>query len=88
MRSPLVAAVVVFILAFGVGAVTAQDFQTVEQREQKGALIKFDGGVSDRYGHSYFRTNPAVSSDIVLLLPSNRPIDPLAGLPRPTISLN
>jgi esterase/lipase superfamily enzyme len=30
-------------------------------------IVNFHGG-SDSYGHSYFRTNPSVSSDVVLLL--------------------
>ena len=45
-------------------------------------VINFSGE-SDRYGHSYFRTNPAVSSDLILLFKGiapgspSRPLKPL-----------
>lgn len=47
---------------------TAKDREGITSRTNIVSLIRFDGGVSDRYGHSYYRTNPGVSSDIVLLL--------------------
>ena len=47
---------------------TAREWDSLEQREESMALIRFEGGISDRYGHSYFRTNPSVSSDLILLL--------------------
>ncbi|TFH49234.1 MAG: alpha/beta hydrolase, partial [Lysobacterales bacterium] len=37
-----------------------------ETRVYKNAFIRFEGETTEGYGHSYFRTDPAVSSDIVL----------------------
>lgn len=56
----------------------------IQSRAKKITLIRFEGGPSDAYGHSYFRTNPSVSSDIILLLryeldpgTPERPLKPL-----------
>ena len=44
-------------------------------------VINFSG-TSDQYGHSYFRTNPSVSSDLILLFKGvapgspSRPLEP------------
>jgi esterase/lipase superfamily enzyme len=54
--------------------VTAEDMEVVEQRHERFAVIRFDPVGSDgeeaqdRYGHSYYRLDPRVSSDIVLML--------------------
>jgi len=54
--------------------VTAQDMDVIEQRHERVVIVLFEGGDSgeggaqDSYGHSYFRTDPRVSSDIFLLL--------------------
>ena len=42
--------------------------RTYKERGNVADLIRFPGGSSKGYGHSYFRTDPGVSSDIVLLL--------------------
>jgi esterase/lipase superfamily enzyme len=50
-------------------------------------IVRYDGyGEEDTYGHSYFRTNPSVSSDVVLDLrhgykpgSAKRPLEPLGG---------
>lgn len=48
--------------------ISAREWDNLEQHEKHTMLIRFEGGVSDKYGHSYFRTNPGVSSDLILLL--------------------
>jgi len=59
--------------------VSARDLDVVELRSERVALILFEGGDSDEgeiqgsYGHSYFRTNPRVSSDLFLMLRSGLP---------------
>ncbi len=64
---------------------SVKDKESIRERAAKRSLIRFEGGVSDKYGHSYFRMNPGVSSDIVLLLrygfapgTPERPLVPLA----------
>ena len=47
---------------------TAKEREGITSRANVVSLIRFDGEVSDKYRHSYYRTNPRVSSDIVLLL--------------------
>ena len=47
---------------------TAREWDSIDQIQQSITLIRFEGGTSDQYGHSYFRTNPSVSSDVILLL--------------------
>ena len=47
---------------------SARDKETIQERAAKRSFIRFEGGHSDKYGHSYFRTNPGVASDLVLLL--------------------
>jgi esterase/lipase superfamily enzyme len=63
---------------------TAREWDNIDQLERGIALIRFEGGTSDQYGHSYFRTNPSVSSDIILLLryglPPGSPERPLEKL--------
>ena len=58
----------------------------LRERRQDLSMIRFEGGPSDKYGHSYFRTNPAVSADIVLMLryelspgTPERPLQDLGG---------
>jgi esterase/lipase superfamily enzyme len=70
--------------------VSARDLDVVELRSEDVALILFEGGDSDEgetqgsYGHSYFRTNPRVSSDLFLMLryglPPGSPGRPLEKL--------
>ncbi len=70
--------------------VSARDRDVVERRHERFAIIRFepegsDGeGTQDRYGHSYFRTNPRVSSDLFLMLryglPPGSPERPLEKL--------
>jgi hypothetical protein len=64
---------------------SVKDKESIRERAAKRSLIQFEGGVSDKYGHSYFRMDPGVSSDIVLLLrygfapgTPERPLVPLA----------
>jgi esterase/lipase superfamily enzyme len=46
-------------------------------------LITFEGKRTDRFGHSYFTTNPRVSSDLVQLVRYDKlPGDPARGLER------
>jgi esterase/lipase superfamily enzyme len=66
---------------------SAQGWETDEQLnvlEERNVLVRFDEGISDKYRHSYFRTNPSVSSDIVLLLryglPPGSPERPLENI--------
>ena len=66
---------------------SAQGWDTAEQLnvlEERNVLVRFDEGISDKYRHSYFRTNPSVSSDIVLLLryglPPGSPERPLENI--------
>jgi len=69
---------------------SARDLDVVERRHDRFALILYEGGDSDEggaqdsYGHSYFRTNPRVSSDIFLMLryglPPGSPGRPLEKL--------
>ena len=64
---------------------SAIDRKGITSRANIVSMIRFGGGESDKYGHSYYRTNPGVSSDIILLLrhgfapgTSERPLVPLA----------
>jgi esterase/lipase superfamily enzyme len=63
---------------------TAGERVSIGLAEENFALIRFEGGQSDRYRHSYFRTNPSVSSDVILLLryglPPGSPGRPLEKL--------
>ena len=63
---------------------TAGEWDSVGLIDENVALIRFEGGISDQYGHSYFRTNPSVSSDVILLLryglPPGSPGRPLEKL--------
>ena len=59
----------------------------VEQRQERVSLIRFDPegeAAQDTYGHSYYRMDPRVSSDIVLMLrygaPPGTPERPLERL--------
>ena len=45
------------------------------------AVIEYDGRVGGASGHDYFRTNPAVSSDLVLTVRHGRPPGPENGRP-------
>ena len=63
----------------------AKELKGITSRANITSMIRFGGGESDGYGHSYYRTNPRVSSDIVLLLrygftpgTPERPLVPLA----------
>ena len=46
---------------------TKAEVGLIKSNESRVTIVNFSGK-SDRFGHSYFRTNPAVSSDITLLL--------------------
>jgi hypothetical protein len=73
-----------------IAKVSARDWDAIKLRHGRVTLILFEGGDSDEggaqdsYGHSYFRTNPRVSSDIFLLLryglPPGSPGRPLEKL--------
>jgi len=49
---------------------TAEEVAIVESNSKRITFVQFEGKKvrTEAFGHSYFRTNPAVSSDIVLLL--------------------
>ena len=47
---------------------SAWDKESLRRRAAKRSFIRFEGGSSDKYGHSYFRTNPGVASDLILML--------------------
>jgi len=47
---------------------SAEEREGLSSRANISSMIRFGGGESDKYGHSYFRTNPEVSSDLILLL--------------------
>ena len=47
---------------------SAEEREGLSSRANITSMIRFAGGESDNYGHSYFRTNPEVSSDLILLL--------------------
>jgi esterase/lipase superfamily enzyme len=46
---------------------TEQEVRTMTENASRVSVVNFEGE-STGYGHSYFRTNPAVSSDLVLML--------------------
>ncbi len=51
--------------------VSTRDLDVIERRSDRVSLIMFEGGDTDEggsYGHSYFRTSPRVSSDLILML--------------------
>ena len=57
--------------ALDLSNVSARDLDAIERRSNRVSLIMFEGGDADEggsYGHSYFRTSPRVSSDIILML--------------------
>ncbi len=45
-----------------------QEIKTMKANAARVTIVNFDGGRSTGYGHDYFRTNAAVSSDLVLKL--------------------
>jgi len=64
---------------------SAEDLKGIASRANIASMIRFGGGDSDEYGHSYYRTNAEVSSDLILLLrhgfapgTPERPLVPLA----------
>ena len=66
-----------------ISELTAGEARSVEANTKRITVVNFKGD-SDRFGHSYFRTNPAVSSDLVLLLrygfragSPGRPLEPI-----------
>jgi hypothetical protein len=74
-----------------VGTVAIGDLTEVEKRRMKAnaarvTVVNFEGE-STGYGHDYFRTNPAVSSDLVLMIRYGiKPGEP--GRPLEHIGLN
>lgn len=62
---------------------TEQEVKSVQANTKNISIVNFRGD-SEGYGHSYFRTNPEVSSDLILLLrygykpgSSGRPLEPI-----------
>ena len=52
---------------FGIGEVTEAEKEMLASRENL-AIVEFEGEVADRFGHSYYRTNPAASSDFLIFM--------------------
>jgi esterase/lipase superfamily enzyme len=65
----------------------AENFAHVESKHRD-SVIQYEGRTGGAYGHDYFRTNPAVASDLVLTVrygyqpgvENGRPLDPIEGL--------
>ena len=65
----------------------AENFAHVDSASRD-SVIQYEGQSGGRYGHNYFRTNPAVASDLVLTvrygrLPgaeNGRPLEQVGGL--------
>ncbi len=51
-----------------IGELNEQEIKTMKANAARVTIVNFDGGRSTGYGHDYFRTNAAVSSDLVLKL--------------------
>ena len=70
-----------------IGELNEQEIKTMKANAARVTIVNFDGGRSTGYGHDYFRTNAAVSSDLVLKLRYGlRPGE--AGRPLEHIGLN
>jgi esterase/lipase superfamily enzyme len=52
----------------GLGDLTDDNVKYLKSNPANSSIVNFRGGASDSYGHSYFRTNPSVSSDLLLML--------------------
>jgi esterase/lipase superfamily enzyme len=52
----------------GIGELTEEQIQRMKARAERLTVVNFDGEHSTGYGHDYFRTNAAVSSDLVLMI--------------------
>jgi esterase/lipase superfamily enzyme len=64
-----------------------QEIRTMKANATRVTVVNFEGKHSTGYGHSYFRDNPAVSSDLVLLIRDGfKPGE--AGRPLEHIGLN
>ncbi|MEM7171779.1 MAG: alpha/beta hydrolase [Pseudomonadota bacterium] len=53
---------------FDVEDLKSSEAKQLQSNEGRVAIISFDGEQSSGHGHDYFRTNEAVSSDIILML--------------------
>ena len=49
------------------------DYYAHDETASRDSLIQYEGRSGGAHGHNYFRTNPAVSSDLVLTLRFGRP---------------
>ncbi len=66
-----------------ISELTEQEASSIKANTKRITIVNFTGD-SEGFGHSYFRTNPAVSSDLILLLrygfkagSSGRPLQPI-----------
>ncbi len=70
----------------GIGDLTEEELGRMEANAARVTVVNFEGK-STGYGHDYFRTNPAVSSDLVLMIRYGlKPGEP--GRPLKHIGLN
>ena len=70
-----------------IGELNEEEIKTMKANAARVTIVNFEGGSSTGYGHDYFRTNAAVSSDLVLKLRYGlRPGE--AGRPLEHIGLN
>ncbi len=51
----------------GIGGLTEEEIWRIKANAARVTVVNFEGE-STGYGHNYFRTNPAVSSDLVLMV--------------------
>jgi hypothetical protein len=51
----------------GIGELTEAEKEFIADRDNL-AIVEFDGEVADRFGHSYYRANPAASSDFLIFM--------------------
>ncbi len=71
----------------GIGELTEEQIQRMKAKAERLTVVNFDGEHSTGYGHDYFRTNAAVSSDLVLKIRYGfKPGEP--GRPLEHIGLN
>ena len=51
-----------------IGDLTEKEIRRMKARTNRVAVVNFEGEHPTGYGHDYFRNNPAVSSDLVLMI--------------------